>query len=417
MRPQLRLNARCILSPDGDYRTNMTVERDNKRSYSRSVYMDHAATTPLDPAVLDAMLPYMRGDFGNASSVHRLGRAARGAIEDSREQIAGHLNASPEEIVFTSGATEANNLALNTLSSESHLVTSSVEHKAVLEPAQALESCGVRVTYLAPDHRIGAPNTDQIAEAIEEDTCQVSVMYVNNETGAVAPIKEIASVCRTRGVVLHTDAVQAAAWMPLDVEDLGVDMMSLSAHKMYGPKGVGILYVRSGVELSPQVLGGSQERGRRGGTENVAAVVGMAAAMALAVNGRNAAAVRVQALRKELERRLIDSIGDQLVINTPLNAAPHILSTAFRPIAGSPLDGEMLLLNMDLEGISASAGSACSSGAITPSHVLLGLGLPDQTARASLRLSLGRSTTSEDIALTAERIVKIVQRMRQQRIG
>ncbi|MYF63878.1 MAG: aminotransferase class V-fold PLP-dependent enzyme, partial [Rhodothermaceae bacterium] len=204
---------------------------------------------------------------------------------------------------------------------------------------------------------------------------------------------------------------------PLDVEDLGVDMMSLSAHKMYGPKGVGILYIRSGVELSPQVLGGSQERGRRGGTENVAAAVGMAVAMARAVNGRDAAAARVQALRKELERRLEDRIGDQLVINTPSNAAPHILSTAFKPVEGSPLDGEMLLLNMDLEGISASAGSACSSGAITPSHVLLGLGLPEQTARASLRLSLGRSTTPEDIALTAERIVKIVQRMRQQRVG
>ena len=398
-------------------RSTMIVEHDNKQSNSRSVYMDHASTTPLDPAVLEAMLPYMKGDFGNASSVHRLGRAARGAIEDSRAQIAGLLNATSEEIIFTSGATEANNLALNALSSESHLVTSTVEHKAVLEPAQALESCGVRVTYLTPDHKIGAPNKDHIAEAIEEDTCQVSIMYVNNETGAVASIRDIASICRTHGVVLHTDAVQAAAWMPLDVEDLGVDMMSLSAHKMYGPKGVGILYVRSGVELSPQVLGGSQERGRRGGTENVAAAVGMAAAMARAANGRDAEAARVQALRKELERRLKDRIGDQLVINTPPNAAPHILSTAFGPVAGSPLDGEMLLLNMDLEGISASAGSACSSGAITPSHVLLGLGLPEQTARASLRLSLGRSTTSEDIALTAERIVRIVHRMRQQRVG
>ncbi len=395
----------------------MIVERDNKQFYSRSVYMDHAATTPLDSAVLEAMLPYMRDDFGNASSVHRLGRAARGAIEDSRERIAGYLNANPEEIVFMSGATEANNFALNGLGLGSHLVTSRIEHKAVLEPAQALESRGVRVTYLAPDTRIGAPSADQVAEAMEADTCQVSVMYVNNETGAVAPIKEIASICRARDVVLHTDAVQAAAWMTLDVEDLGVDMMSLSAHKMYGPKGAGILYVRSGVELSPQVLGGSQERGRRGGTENVAAVVGMATAMALAASDRDAAVARVQALRKELEGRLIDSIGDQLVINTPLNAAPHILSTAFRPIAGSPLDGEMLLLNMDLEGISASAGSACASGAITPSHVLLGLGLPEHTARASLRLSLGRSTTSEDIALTAERIVKIVQRMRQQRAG
>ena len=281
----------------------MIAEREKKQSYSRSVYMDHASTTPLDPAVLEAMLPYMRGDFGNASSVHRMGRVARGAIEDSREQIAGHLNASPEEIIFTSGATEANNLALNALSSDSHLVTSKVEHKAVLEPAQALESCGVRVTYLAPDHKIGAPNTDQIAEAIEEDTCQVSIMYVNNETGAVAPVKEIASICRKHGVILHTDAVQAAAWMPLDVEDLGVDMMSLSGHKMYGPKGVGILYVRSGVELSPQVLGGSQERGRRGGTENVAAAVGMSAAMVRAENSRDAEAARVQALRKELERQ------------------------------------------------------------------------------------------------------------------
>ena len=379
------------------------------------VYMDHAATTPLAPAVLEAMLPYFGANFGNASSVHQLGRVARGAIENSREKIAAHLHAKPEEIVFTSGATEANNLAFNLLSAGEHLVTSSIEHKAVLEPVKTLESSGVQVTRLVPDPETGVLSKDDIAKSVGSDIRLVSVMYVNNETGAVNPLKEISALRDEHDFFLHTDAAQAAAWFPIDVNRLGVDMMSLSAHKMYGPKGIGILYVRDRVQLMPQIFGGSQERGRRGGTENVAAVIGMTAAMDLIANDRDAHASRVTKLRQELQTRLMAVVGDQLVVNTPANAAPHILNVAFKPIDGKPLDGEMLLLNMDLEGVYASAGSACTSGAITPSHVLLGLGIPASTARASLRLSLGRLTGEEDIKRTVACIHKVVKRMQAQR--
>lgn len=379
------------------------------------VYMDHAATTPLAPAVLEAMLPYFGANFGNASSVHHLGRTARGAIENGRKKIAEHLHAKPEEIVFTSGATEANNLAFNLLSAGEHLITSSIEHKAVLEPAKTLESSGVQVTRLVPDPEAGVPSRDDIAKSVGQNTRLVSLMYVNNETGAVTPLEEISSLRDKYDLFLHTDAAQAAAWFSLDVDRLGVDMMSLSAHKMYGPKGIGILYVRDRVQLIPQILGGSQERGRRGGTENVAAVIGMATAMDLIAKDRDVHARRIRKLRQELQTQLIAVVGDQLVVNTPTNAAPHILSVAFKPVDGSPLDGEMLLLNMDLEGVYASAGSACASGAITPSHVLLELGVPASTARASLRLSLGRLSGEEDIKRTVACIHKVVKRMQKWR--
>lgn len=379
------------------------------------VYMDHAATTPLAPAVLEAMLPYFGANFGNASSVHHLGRTARGAIENGREKIAEHLHAKPEEIVFTSGATEANNLAFNLLSAGEHLITSSIEHKAVLEPAKTLESSGVQVTRLVPDPEAGVPSRDDIAKSVGQNTRLVSLMYVNNETGAVTPLEEISSLRDKYDLFLHTDAAQAAAWFSLDVDRLGVDMMSLSAHKMYGPKGIGILYVRDRVQLIPQILGGSQERGRRGGTENVAAVIGMATAMDLIAKDLDVHARRVRKLRQELQTHLIAVVGDQLVVNTPASAAPHILSVAFKPVDGSPLDGEMLLLNMDLEGVYASAGSACASGAITPSHVLLELGVPASTARASLRLSLGRLSGEEDIKRTVACIHKVVKRMQKWR--
>ncbi len=379
------------------------------------VYMDYAATTPLDPAVMAAMQPYYTHNFGNASSVHSLGRSVRGAIEESRERIAAYLHAKPEEIIFTSGATEANNLACNLLGTQEHLITSSIEHKAVLEPVKVLEACGVQVTRLVPDPETGSLTRCQIADAVCPDTRMISVMYVNNETGAVTPLEEISTLRDEHDLLLHTDAAQAAAWLPLNVDQLGVDLMSLSAHKMYGPKGAGLLYVRDRVQLIPQILGGSQERGRRGGTENVAAVIGMAAAMGLIEKNRDTHAARIRQLRQDLQAQLLAAIGDQLVISTPANAAPHILSVAFKPANGHPMDGEMLLLNMDLEGVYASAGSACTSGAITPSHVLLELGIPEVTARASLRLSLGRPTGAEDIRRTVECIDKVVKHMQARR--
>jgi len=361
------------------------------------IYMDHAATTPLDPAVLEAMLPYLRDNYGNPSSVHRLGRQARGAIEDSRSRIAQHLNTKPENIIFTSGATEANNLALNFLGAKEHLITSSIEHKAILEPVKELQSSGIAVTHLPPDPKSGTLSVSQIETAIRSRTQILSVMYVNNETGAIAPMKEISRICNEHNVFLHTDAAQAAAWLPMDTKDLGVDLMSLSAHKIYGPKGIGILYAKDTVTLNPQILGGSQERGRRGGTENVAAVIGMATAMDLIAHDQDTHIRRVRLLRQELHDQLLVKLGDQIIVNTPPNSAPHILNIAFKPIDDVPLDGEMLLLNLDIEGIYTSAGSACTSGAISPSHVLLGLGISEHTARASLRLSLGRSTTKQDV--------------------
>ncbi len=381
------------------------------KAYMHSIYLDHAATTPLDPQVLEAMLPYLQGNFGNPSSAHRMGRSARGAVEASRERVAYHLNAQPKEIIFTSGGTEANNLALRGTCTEGSLICSAVEHEAVLQCAEHLEQRGICVHKLKP-RASGVVTGAQLESALKDDTSLVSLVYVNNETGAVTPIRMISEVCRKTGIPFHTDAVQAAAYMPLDVDKLGVDLMSLSGHKIYGPKGVGVLYVRQGIDLKPMVRGGSQERGRRGGTENVAAIVGMAKALDRAREQSASAAARIMALRHDLTCRLSAAFGDEIVINTPKNAAPHILNLAFRSIGGTSLDGEMLLLNLDLEGIMASAGSACSSGSLVPSHVLLALGLDWETARTALRFSLGRDSTSDDIKVVAERLIHIVRRMR-----
>jgi len=389
------------------------MNQSNIKPNVNSVYMDHAATTPVAPEVLEVMLPYLTDHFGNPSSPHHLGRVAKGAIEESRERIADHLGAKPEQIIFTSGTTEANNLALNALEIQDHFITSTFEHKSILEPAREIEKYGLMVTRLPPDPTIGAISCRQILDSVRPGTHIVSLIYVNNETGAITPIAEIADICRDYDIVTHTDAAQAVAWLPLSVEDLQVDMMSLSAHKIYGPKGIGILFVNEEyVEFVPQLFGGGQERDRRGGTENVAGAVGMATAMDLIAENRHEFAQQVLELRIKLQERLLDAFKDQIVVNTPSEAAPHILNVAFHPIDDVPLDGEMLLLNLDLEGIHASSGSACTSGAIAPSHVLMGMGLPEHTARASLRLSLGRSTTLEEIEITANSIIKVVNRMR-----
>ncbi|MCY4002043.1 MAG: cysteine desulfurase family protein [Bacteroidetes bacterium] len=380
-----------------------------------SVYMDHAATTPLAPEVLEAMLPYLTDHFGNPSSTHHIGRVAKGAIEESRERIAQHLEVKPEHIIFTSGTTEANNLALNVLDVQDHLITSTIEHKSILEPAREIEKYGLFVTSLSPQLKTGAVHSDQIGNSITLGPDLVSLNYVNNETGAINPIAEIGEEYEgyDDDIILHTDAAQAAAWFSLSVVDLHVDMMSLSAHKIYGPKGIGILYVNDkNVEFIPQLFGGGQERGRRGGTENVAGAVGMAAAMDLIAEDRDEYAQDTLVLRTKLQEMLLESLEDQMVVNTPSKAAPHILNIAFPPRDHVPLDGEMLLLNLDLEGICASSGAACASGALEPSHVLLEMGLPEDTARASLRLSLGRYTTLEDVETTAQAIIKVVKRMR-----
>lgn len=405
-----------IDSYEATYLSNLnTLLMSGNRQNDQSIYMDHAATTPIDSAVFDSMLPYLKNHFGNPSSVHQLGRVARGALEDSRERIAKHFEAKPEQVVFTSGATEANNLALNILSNEDHLITSKIEHKAVLEPASELAANGVEVTFLIPDPTTKNVEANQISQSLRLNTRLVSLMYINNETGAMADLKKISKICAQRDILLHTDAAQAAAWFPMTPQTINADMISISGHKIYGPKGIGVLYIKDGIDLVPQILGGPQERERRGGTENVAAAVGMATAMDMVAENRDALSQRTHTLRQTLSEQLRSVMGDQIVINTPSHAAPHILNIAFKPVDNIPLDGEMLLLNLDIEGIFTSAGSACTSGAIMPSHVLLEMGLPEDTARASLRLSLGRSTSTEDIEMTVGCINKVVQRMRGRR--
>ena len=390
-----------------------------------SVYLDHAATTPLDEAVLEAMLPYLREHYGNASSVHALGRRARFAVEDARERVAAVLGAEPGEVVFTSGGTEADNAALHgVLTSPDRrgpgLVTSAVEHEAVLRPAEALRAAGHPVTILTPQPS-GAVTAEQVEAAIMPQTGLVSLMAVNNELGTVNPVREIAAVCRAHGVPFHTDAVQAAGLYALDVNDpsagsgqaLGVDLLSLSAHKIYGPKGAGVLYVRAGTPFEPLVRGGAQERKRRGGTENVAAVVGTAEALERAQASAPAERERLAALRDRLAGHVRAHFGEAVRFNTPLeDAAAHVLNVSFPPVAGKALDGEMLLLGLDLAGVHVSSGSACTSGAVEPSHVLRALGLPRETADATVRFSLGRGTTEADVDFAAEQLAAVVGRMR-----
>jgi len=383
------------------------------------IYLDHAATTPLDPVVLEVMRPYLTGTFGNPSSPHGAGRAARVAVEEAREKVAAVLRCAPAEIVFTSGGTEADNAALRgVLTGEAlaetrrpGLVTSAAEHEAILRTAEALADEGHPVTVLSPG-TAGAPTVDDVAGASGADTGLVSVMVVNNETGAVADVAGTAGVAHAAGALMHCDAVQAAGYMDLDVDALGVDLLSLSAHKVRGPKGAGGLFIRAGTPFSPLLRGGAQERRRRGGTENVAAIVGFGEALARADAGREAESARVAALRDRLRRRVEDAFGTGVVVNTPAGAASHILSLSFPPVGGRAVDGEMLLAGLDVAGVCASAGSACTSGALEPSHVLLAMGAARDTAGATLRFSMGAATTIEEIDTAAAVLADVVSRLR-----
>ena len=389
-------------------------------------YLDHAATTPLRPEVLDAMLPFLREHYGNASSVHGPGRRARVAVEGARRVVAAVLGCEPGEVVFTSGGTEADNAALRgTLTGAAlretgrpGLVTSAVEHEAVRQPAQRLAAEGHPVTVVAPAPT-GAVDPDAVARALTDATGLVSLMWVNNETGAVNAVADLAAAAHAAGARFHTDAVQAAGLLPLDVEATGVDLLSLSAHKVNGPKGVGALYLRAGTPFDALVAGGAQERRRRGGTENVAGIVGLATALALADAERAAHATRLRALQLRLGRQLAEAFGDRLRVNTPLDGlaaaaaptAPHILNVSLRPGAAGPLDGEMLIAGLDLAGVSVSAGSACTSGALEPSPVLLAMGVDRDTATATVRFSLGRSTTDADVDAAVAALTTLVDRM------
>jgi cysteine desulfurase len=359
-------------------------------------YFDHAATTPIDPRVLEAMLPYLQDVFGNPSSVYRSARDARRALDDARDSVAEVLGARPGEVIFTSSGSESDNLALKGVAfahhaDGGHIITSRIEHHAVLHTGEFLEKLGFQVTYLAVDQH-GLVDPDSVGRAIRSDTILVSIMYANNEIGTIQPIEDIARITRARHVPLHVDAVQAAGSLDLSVDRLGVDLLSLSGHKFYGPKGVGALYIRRGTVCWPLIHGGGQERGRRAGTENVAGIVGFAAALGLAHDERDT--------RNRHVRRLRDRIIDGVLHDIPgarLNGHPDRRLANNASFCFDSVSGESLLLALDQHGIMASTGSACTSGSLEPSHVLLALGLPPETAAGSLRISLGKDNTDAEV--------------------
>ena len=375
------------------------------------LYADYAATTPMSPAAVNAMLPYLQSVYGNPSSQHRIGQAAAQALQTARESIARCICAVPREITFTSGGSEADTMAIRSgallgrTRGKTHLISTAFEHHAVLNTLKQLESEGFSVTLLTPPES-GIISPGQVAEALREDTALVSVMFANNEIGTIQPIAEIGRLCRDRGVLFHTDAVQAAGHLPIDVQAQNIDFLSLSAHKFYGPKGVGLLYTRAGIPLTSVIAGGGQERGKRGGTENVPGIAAMAAALQESCGILEQESRRLSALRDRLIAGLLT--GPQTVLNgDPLQRLPGNVNVSFAGIAG-----ESLLLLLDEAGICASSGSACASGSLEPSHVLLAIGRSPQLASASLRLTLGRGTTDEDVDTLLTVILAAVARLR-----
>lgn len=380
-----------------------------------SVYFDHASTTPVDDGVLEDILPYYKNQFGNANSAHQFGRATKVAIEDARELIAKLIGAEPSEIIFTSGGTESDNAAIKGVvnaTRKTEIITSPIEHHAVIHPAESLKMKGCKVTYLQPDSD-GLITPDQVQEAISDDTAIVSLMHVNNEIGTILPIKEIADVCREKKIPFHSDTVQSVGKLSIDVNQMGVDLLSMSGHKIYGPKGVGVLYVKNRTPWLPWLQGGSQERRRRGGTSNVAGIVGMAQALKHCVDNIGTYRKHFEMLRHVLISGLEENFSGRYQINGPVDdGVPHIINLAF-PSDGSDkgLDGEMLLLNLDIEGICVSNGSACTSGAVEPSHVLKGIGLPDKLANSSIRISFGKDNTVEQVHFFLEKLENVLNRM------
>jgi cysteine desulfurase len=375
-------------------------------------YFDHNATTPVAPEVLRAMEPCFGEAYGNASSIHWYGQQAKMVVERARRQVAALLGARPQEIVFTSGGTEANNLAVlgtvrNAARERRHVVTTAVEHPSVLDACRQLQREGVEVSFLKPGPD-GLVGVDAVREALRPDTVLISVMHANNETGVIQPIREIAAVARAAGVPLHADGVQSAGKIATDVRDLGVDLFSFSAHKIYGPKGVGALYVRRGVRLGPVLFGGHHERDRRGGTENVPGIAGLGAAAELAQRSLTAEAGRLAALRDKLERALVERIDAAGVHGAGAPRVPNTANLYFEYI-----EGESLVIALDMKGIAVSTGAACSSGAVEPSHVLTAMGVRPDRAKASLRFSLGRPNTSEQIDALIEAVEQAVGRLRE----
>lgn len=379
---------------------------------TNKIYMDNAATTPLKREVLDAMMPYLTEEYGNASSIYATGRDARRALDEARQTAADALGAKANEIYFTSCGSEADNWAIKGVAYAhqnrgKHIISTQIEHHAVLHTLQYLEKQGFEVTYLPVDE-YGLISLDDLKDALRADTILITVMFANNEIGTIEPIKEIAQIAHEHKVIFHTDAVQAVGHVPIDVKDLGVDLLSLSAHKIYGPKGVGALYIKNGVKLDTFMHGGAQERGRRAGTENVAGIVGLAKALALATADLEQNIARMTSLRD----RLIDGVQKQIPF-CRLNGHPTKRLCNNINFSFQYIEGESLLLMLDMKGVAASSGSACTSGSLDPSHVLLAIGLKHEIAHGSLRLSIGDFTTEEDIDYVLEVLGPIVQRLRE----
>ena len=377
----------------------------------RKVYLDNAATTALSPKVLEQMMPYLTTIYGNPSSPHSFGQEARRGVEHARDQVAKALNALPEEIIFTGCGTESDNTVLFGVaerykSKGNHIITTNVEHHAILHTCEALEKRGIEVTYLPVDEN-GMVTAEQVANAITDKTILVSIMFANNEVGTIMPIAEIGKVCRERGVLFHTDAVQAVGHVPIDVKAMNIDMLSMSAHKFHGPKGVGALYMKKGIRLPAYVMGGAQERNRRAGTENVAGVVGLGAAIELATQNLEESAARMTKLRDKLIAGIAERIPEVKLNGHPTLRLPNNVNYSIKYI-----EGESILLMLDMNGIAASSGSACTSGSLDPSHVLLALGLSHEVAHGSVRLTLSDETTEEGIDYVLEVLPKVAERLR-----
>jgi len=378
----------------------------------KKVYLDHNATTPLDPSVLEAMLPYYKDIFGNASSIHEFGRLARKGIDEARMKVASLLGAKdPDEIIFTGSGTESDNYAIKGAayalkSKGSHIITSSIEHHAVLNTCKFLEDNGCRVTYLPVD-KFGAVDLQELKKAITPQTILISIMYANNEVGTIQPVEQIARIAKEKGVLFHTDAVQAIGKTPVDVSKLGVDMLSLSAHKIYGPKGVGAFYLKKGVKITPLLHGGHHEKNRRAGTENVAGIAGFGRAAELAAKNISSEIANIKVLRDRLEKGILEKIKYTYLNGHPDNRLCNTANISFEF-----LEGESIILNLDMEGVGVSTGSACTSGSLEPSHVLTAMSIDPVRTQGSIRFSLGKGNTEQDIDYVIKILPPIIEKLR-----
>lgn len=377
----------------------------------KRIYLDNAATTAVDEAVLAEMLPYFTEKYGNPSSIYEEGREAKRGVEAARLQLAQAINADPKEIYFTAGGSESDNwaikgVALKNRKKGNHIITTEIEHHAVLHTCEYLEKEGFEVTYLPVD-KDGLISLDDLKNAIKDETILVSIMFANNEIGTIEPIKEIGEIVKAKGIIFHTDAVQAFGNVPIDVKDLNVDLLSLSSHKIYGPKGIGALYIRKGVPIDNLIHGGAQERRRRAGTENTASIVGFGKAAEMAASDLEANVAHLQELRDALIKGVMEKIPQVRLNGHPTKRLPGNANFCFDYI-----EGESILLSLDLIGVAGSSGSACTSGSLDPSHVLLAIGLPAGIAHGSLRLTIGKHTTMEDIEYVVDNLVGIIERLR-----